>query len=452
MSAPKLPILALALLPLLALPGCGDDSAASATDAAHDHDAAVGDGDLGPATDAAELPDAEPLPTEAPAGQAAPLNLQEIPGLSFRLSVLKGGGTVTPAEVTVGGDGQLNFDWILGPAPVDNTLRIEPVDGGVGGIREITLRGTVAEPAEPERFGDVHGWLTEAGREGSTEDLTFRGEALLVGITGGLLTVSPEGTVNEVALTGEPIDHTLGFAAAANGVLWVVDNGANKVLRIGLDNVVEVAMTTNGTTPLQGPNYIAIGHDGRIYLSDPCAGEIVRFDPVTEEYATHAFDLPTEGGPNGMAVGPDGALYVATENTGLLCSHASITPTDEIAGVFRLDLTDFTTRTPVAEHIGLFGDGLAFDAEGNLYVVVDTAEGLRLNASEIRVIPAGTQENHPFVRAATRQLIANVAFGQGAYGPTTLYMAMLHISPFTDLAARGLTRVQVGIPGLPLLP
>jgi len=338
----------------------------------------------------------------------------------------------------------------LGIAPVDNSLRIERA--GVVEALEITIRATLAEPLRAEPFGDVNAFLNEEGHDGSTEDLTFTDDGLLMGAPEGLLQVNPSGEVSRW-LVDDTLSKVWGFAVDDDGTIWAVDLENKRMVRIDTDGTVTEILTTNGSEPLAGANYVAVDHDGLIYLSDPCLGQVIRFDPETEETTVLQFDLESEGGPNGLAVSGDGTeLYVATENTGLLCSHSHIDLQVEIAGVYVVDLSDFETKRALAEGIGLFGDGLAFDVEGNLYVVVDTEANFQLEQSLIVVFPRGESEATPFLLADEATLFANLAFGQGDYGQTTLYLALLSIPLFTNDESRGLERFDVGIAGLPLLP
>lgn len=358
------------------------------------------------------------------------------------ITVERGGGSV---EV-----GPSGYQWTLGVAPVDNRVTVSSDFETV----TFTVRATLEEPYRAEAFGDVHGFLSAEGYDGmleSTEDLTFTAAGLLMGAPGGLLHVAPDATVTRY-LESDDLTRVWGFAAGPGGILWAVDIGNDRLVRILGDGSVEQALTTDGMQPLVGANYVALDGMGRVYLTDPCLGEIIRLDPMTDEITVHTFDLPTEGGPNGLALSPDGeSMYVATENTGLLCSHAGMVGLqDPIAGVYVIDLDDFGTHTPVAQNIGLFGDGLAFDAEGNLYVVVDREENFRLSQSAIVVLPGGEGPPVDFIEADDGKIFANVAFGEGEYGEGMLYIALLAIAGFSDDDSRGLARFEVGIPGLPL--
>lgn len=399
----------------------------------------------------------EAAPPTAPAGEVLELAVDvTAPDTALVATVERGGGALSDGvggEVIAGPDGVATVRWTLGVAPIDNTLRLALADDPTQAV-SVTVRGALEAPWTSATFGDVNGFLnSEDHYTGSTEDLTFTGDGLLMGAPEGLLHVAPDGAVRRLPVD-EGINRVWGFAVDARGDLWGVDAGNSRLVRIGPDGAVEEVLTDDGEQPLEGPNYVAVDHQGRIYLSDPCLGEIIRLDPESGELAVHRFDLMTEGGPNGMAFTADGTqMYTVTENTGVLCGHRDIPIYDEIASVFSIDLDAFgEAHARVTEPLGLFGDGLAFDAEGNLYVIVDKVEGVTITLSAVMVIPAGETEAVTFLAAEEGILYANVAFGQGDYGASTLYIALLSIPPFSAEASRGLERFEVGVPGQPLLP
>lgn len=450
------------IVPLLAcafgalLVACDDSDGSPSTDGSVPDEAVMPDGPppepTAPMTDSA--------PANAPAGQRLEGFTVSItaPERALAVRVVRGGGHVDGARettLTSGSDGMVAIPWVLGPAPVDNVLEVSVAEAPELPPLSITVRGTLDAPIRAEPFADVHGFLDAEGYSGgleSTEDLAFGPDGLMLGVPGGLVHVAPDGTV-----TRRPVDEGIarlwGFAYDLEGYIWGVDIEGDRMVRIAPDGSYEDRLDMVDGELLAGPNYVAVDHDGRVYLTDPCRGEIIRLDPSTDEIRVHRFDLLTEGGPNGLAVSPDGTrMYAATENTGLLCSHEEVPIQEEIAGVYVIDLDDFGNHTPLAEGIGLFGDGLAFDAEGNLYVVVDRIANFQLESSVIVVFPAGESEGVDFLVAAERQIFANVAFGEGDYGETTLYIALLAVPGFSNPDSRGLERFDVGIAGLPLLP
>jgi hypothetical protein len=111
----------------------------------------------------------------------------------------------------------------------------------------------------------------------------------------------------------------------------------------------------------------------------------------------------------------------------------------------------FGPRTTVLSNFGLFGDGVAIDVEGNVYVIFDKQENFALSESAIWVLPAGETTAVKFV-SVPNYVLANLAFGVGDFGSTTLYISRLAVPPFTAPETRGIERIEVGIPGLPVPP
>jgi sugar lactone lactonase YvrE len=374
-------------------------------------------------------------------------------GVAITFTVTSGGGSATPSSAVTDGQGKAAFDWTFGPAPVRNEIAL-------GLFRSDFLYeryATLTTPYQPRPFGDVNAFLTELGIAGSTEDLAFSpdGERLLLGVPGGLIALDPQGNATQLPLSGDPIVNPLGIAFDRDGNLWVADSGADALLRVSPSGEVTTVLTSDGERPLAGPNYVAIGPDDRVYLSDPCLGELLRFDPKSGRVdAVLAFDLPSEGGPNGFAFDRTGKrLWLATENTGLLCGHSFVGITDPIASLFAIDVDDagFTARETIVADFALFGDGVAFDAEGNLYVIFDTQKDFMLDESAIWVLPEGGAQLEK-VAAVHDRVLANMAFGTEPFGAGTMYISLLSVPPFTPTTARGAEQLEIGIAGLPLLP
>lgn len=265
-------------------------------------------------------------------------------------------------------------------------------------VSEIGVNAQVETPVVPEDFGGMHAWLASNNISGSTEDLAFRADgAVALGVPGGVVIATPTGpdsvSFEQMQLTGDPLTRALGLAYDRNGNLWTADPTGHALHAISPEGVVTTHLTTNGSEPLDAPNDVAVGLDDRVYLSDPCRGELIAYDPLTKAVtAVQPYHLPTEGG------------------------------------------------------------GMSFDAEGNLYVVVDTAEGVSLAESRVMVLRKGATELVPFAAFQKDTVIANVAFGRGVLGETVMYGALLAIPPFTTEDKRGIVRFPVGLAGHPLLP
>ncbi len=394
------------------------------------------------------------------------------PGQGMIASVEAGGGRLASVLAIAGSDGQARFTWTLGPVPVDQRLVVRrraadaaPEPGDEVGV---TLRATLETPHTPATFGNVESVLASAGITGTTEDLAFSADALVMAVPGHRVNVDASGAATLAPLTGDPLEGPLGIAFDADGLLWVADSTGQALRTVDAEGTVTTRLTTNGTRALGQPNYVAVGPDGALWLSDPCLGEVLRFDPVAETVAVvAAFDLATQGGPNGLAFDATGALWLTTENVGLLCMNGAVDPFAPVAGLFRIDANwaqraDPSTRArPILESFAHFGDGLAFDAEGNLYALFDhiDVDNLALASSELHVIAAadlaatvaspsiaGTPPATSVLLSTQDVVMANLAWGRGDFGATRIYLSLLAIPPF-GLETRGVVMFETGIPG-----
>jgi len=372
-----------------------------------------------------------------------------VPRLQLQLSAEAGGGAVTPKTLRTDDDGHAAFSWTLGSLPVANVLAI---DSGTRGVFRASIDVPAAASMTPGSFGQVDGFMTAEQVAGSTEDLAFRGDGTLVmGMPGGLIKVGDDGGVSRLATTGVTPQRPLGLAFDQGGRLFIADADADQLLVMDRANVISTFASADGGEPFVAPNDVAVGPDGRVYLSDTCTGKVYGFTADGAIFARMSFDRATQGGPNGVVVGPDGALWVTTENVALFCDNAGVEATDNVAGLFRwpIEGSAFGAREEVATHVGLFGDGLAFDSGGNLYVLFDTVVDLQLDQTILYVLPAGGDTLRRVV-SGKNKVWANPAFGRGTFGETTLYLALLAVPPFTSANARGLERVRVEVTGAPL--
>lgn len=389
---------------------------------------------------------AEPVTVRVTNFAGAPLANVEV-----EFSVRRGGGSVEPEILQTSEDGTASAAWTLGVAPVNNRLRIRAAGEAV----RINTLATLDTPYMAESFGDVHEFMTEQGIEGSTEDLAFQGGRFVLGVPGGLLQVDADGVTSAIELSGDPLVNPLGVAFDQNDDLWVADSGGHALRKVSPAGEVTTVLADDGTVPLSAPNYVAIDAAGRVYLSDPCLGELLRYDPATAAVdAILRFDLPTEGGPNGFAFDQDGErLYVATENTFLFCQSEGVGLTDEIAGLFSVEVSDagFGERQDIATGMAIFGDGVAADREGNVYVIFDTQADLMLEESAVWVLPRGETELVKFL-STTDRVFANLAFGRGDFGNRTLYLSLLTIPNLIPPESRGLDRFEIGIRGVRVPP
>ena len=208
------------------------------------------------------------------------------------------------------------------------------------------------------------------------------------GERGQIYRVDPAaGTFEEVASTG---GFCLGLAFDARGDLFVCDLAHRAVFRLAGGELERFA---NG---FRNPNALAFDAAGRLYVSDSLAqGEpgpgLYRFEP---DGSGGLWDPEPLHFANGLALAPDGsALYVA-ETFAHAVVKIAITPTGEPGA-----------RTVVARLEGVLPDGLAFDAEGRLYVACYEPSQI------LRIDPDGTV--HTVIHDETAHLLChptNVAF------------------------------------------
>ncbi len=201
----------------------------------------------------------------------------------------------------------------------------------------------------------------------------------------GIIThISANGTQRkEVARTGRPN----GLARDRQGDLWVAESMHPALLKVGMQGDSAVISRGTAELPFLWPNDLCFGPDGSIYMTDsgvllermqslanPVAvyaekmdGRVFRVDPVGGECRMLDRGLRFA---NGIAIDPGAHyLYVSETLTGNIyrykMSAHGMTGERQLFG-------NVMIRPPV-EHGRVAGpDGMAFDAEGNLYVAVLT--------------------------------------------------------------------------------
>lgn len=200
------------------------------------------------------------------------------------------------------------------------------------------------------------------------------------GLERGCVTqLSPQGVRREIKKTGRPN----GLAVDADGTIWVAESKFPALLRLTMDgHSEEVAIGCDGELFLF-PNDLCFGPDGAIYMTDSgvdiaafCPNNQVRNDYMDVDYDGRVYRIDPSNGAvklldrgiqftNGIAFGADGTLYVNETLTGNIYRYpwvnGGVSTTRELYGnVIRPDVAP-----------GWKGpDGMAFDANGLLYVAV----------------------------------------------------------------------------------
>jgi gluconolactonase len=254
-----------------------------------------------------------------------------------------------------------------------------------------------------------------------------RGTIHVGGEAGQIYAVEPDGSHREIANTGGGM--VLGLAADGEGRLYVCDETQRKVFRTDPAAGPQVEPYFWGTEEraLRCPNWPAFGPDGTLYLSDSgdwggANGLIWAIRPGrrAEVWSERVPDFP-----NGIALAPDNSRLYGVQSTP--------------GAIFEIPIAaDGSAAEPrILQQLGMaiVPDGIAVATDDSLLIACyrpdaiyrwSASEGLSLLAAD----PQGTVLSAP----------ANVAFT----GPER------EILLATNLAARHLSRGELGLRGAPL--
>jgi streptogramin lyase len=198
-----------------------------------------------------------------------------------------GGGLDAPTDMVFGPNGSL----YVSSAGSDAVLRY---DGGTGAYLGVATAGGLDFPWSIAFGSDQN--LYVANPLGILANTVLRYD----GVTGAFIDVFASGLSNVRQVRFGP-----------NGNLYVVDNGAKKVVRF--DGVSGAPLGDFATSGLIDPHGIAFGPTGDLFVSDQGAKAVLRFDgssgSLLGTFAT--FGLVA---PKSLVFGPDGDLYVADSN------------------------------------------------------------------------------------------------------------------------------------------
>jgi gluconolactonase len=244
------------------------------------------------------------------------------------------------------------------------------------------------------------------------------------GERGQIFRVEPDGSaIEQVATTG---GFCVGVAFSPDGALFVCDVGHAAIMRVDMQSGgVERFADEAGGRRLRVPNYPAFDAAGRLYVSDsrgqgdPGPG-LFRFEPDGrgELWYGEALDFA-----NGLALEPGGDAIYVVESWARCVQRIAIEP-DGSAGAAEtfVDLP------------GTIPDGLAFAADGALYVALyQPSRVLRVERDGTVGVVADDPDAHLLCHPT------NIAFR----GTDLLT---------TNLGRWHLTLIEAGLEGVPLPP
>jgi gluconolactonase len=192
--------------------------------------------------------------------------------------------------------------------------------------------------------------------------------------------ISPDGATKRVIKkTGRPN----GLAVDSKGVIWVAESKQPSLVRLTMEGKAEIVATECDGEEFLFPNDLCFGPDGGLYLTDSgvfiddfAPNNQIRPDYMKLEYDGRVYRVDVATGKvkkldtgikftNGIAFGPDRTLYANETLTGNIYSYRwqagqAVGPRALFGNVIRPDAP-----------AGWKGpDGMAFSADGELYVAV----------------------------------------------------------------------------------
>jgi streptogramin lyase len=212
---------------------------------------------------------------------------------------------------------------ILGLLPQETGALAEPsdvaidaatlyvLDAGEGTLWSYALDGgeALAVPADPTLLDRSRG--LSVGPDGRVWiAVTTSGVAAAIDPLGGepsRLPILVDGAM------GQPVD----VAVAADGIVFVTDASANKLLRVAPDGQPQRSWALPPANTLDGP-HLAFDLFGNLYVTDPEGGRVEKRDAGGQ--AVGVWDLPAMLNQRikavGVDVGPDGRIWVTDSEGG----------------------------------------------------------------------------------------------------------------------------------------
>jgi gluconolactonase len=246
-----------------------------------------------------------------------------------------------------------------------------------------------------------------------------------------------DGQAKVWAETGSPNGHKI----LADGTHLVCDASRHAILHLAADGkMLEPSSQECNGTPLRGPNDLTLDTPhGGFYFSDPGGSSdeqpIGTVHYVDRQGKTRLLDAGLAF-PNGIVLTADGKKLLLAESKKNRVLEYEVLAPGKVAN--RKVLADLPVKDTAAGQIDNQPDGMCLDAAGNLYVA-------HYGMQQVQVLsPTGQLlARYPGGNVTT----SNVAFG----GPKRDQLFVTGgLGP--EMGKGGLFRLDLGVPGLPILP
>lgn len=266
------------------------------------------------------------------------------------------------------------------------------------------------------------------GFEEGSEGVAFSADGALVVTTiengvGTLWEVSAEGSASEFAT----LPYALGLAPRSDGGFVVASIGEIMAPDGGVYEVDATGQASLLAEGIDSPNFVALAPDGTALISDDFDTRVFHV-AADGTVSTVIEDVPS---PNGIAYSPSGdAFYVAS--TFSLNGELTRYDVDDAGLPIEETAVEILHTGP-----GSANDGIAVDADGNVYVLAN------LPGEIWRVDGAATELQKGEIVVDGLDSPASIAFGRGDdFDPCSGYV--------TELFGTRVVRVVLGVEGAPL--